>query len=397
MGKRTLSLCVLGLWLVFACGALLARGHADGASSSTQTAAPAQTPTTLEDKPVEEVYKNIQVLKGVPRSQMLTLMNNMRAALGVRCDYCHALVQFKGFEKDDKQTKLIARKHIQMTSDINKANFGGQPVVTCNTCHRGQPRPVAVPAIGQAAFKDQVVADPASVKPAETLPTVEQVLSKYEQALGGRAAIEHLKTRTLKGSYVDWDGTTVPLEVYQKAPNKFLSLITLPGGRTAYRSYNGTAAWDKNFRGLLREVRGPELALFTRSADLLREVRLRELYPKMSVIGKEKVGEREVYVVEASAADNQIERLYFDTQTGLLLRRYVENATILGPDPEQIDFEDYRDVDGVKLPFLVRVSNIDTFNSYTRRITEVKHGVPVEDKVFDMPPAPAAPAATPKP
>ena len=78
---------------------------------------------------------------------------------------------------------------------------------------------------------------------------------------------------------------------------------------------------------------------------------------------------------------------FFDRETGLLLRKQTLTDTVLNPIPEQIDFEDYRDVDGVKLPFLVRVSNIDTYYSYTRKVAEVRHNVPVDDKIFDMPQA----------
>jgi hypothetical protein len=390
-------LCLSTLWLsLFVVGLLFANSHPTRSQASTIANATSSAwaeagwlldlyaQTASEDKPAKEVYKNIQVLKEVPRSQIIPLMNYMRASLGVRCDYCHTLVQFKGFEKDDKPAKITARKHIQMTFDINQANFGGQTVITCNTCHRGQPRPVSVPPIGQGAFRDQIVTDPASIKPAEPLPTAEQLIDKYVQAIGGRASVARLNTRVLKGSYIDWDGTTLPLEVYEKVPNKFISVITLPDGGKAYRSFNGATGWEKNFRGLLREVRVSELARLRRSVDFFREINLKHLYPRMIVTGKEKIGEHEAYVLEATAADNQTEKLYFDTQTSLLLRRYVENETILGPDPEQTDFEDYREVDGMKIPFTIRQSYLDTHVWSTRKFTEIKHNLAIDDAKFTV-------------
>lgn len=120
------------------------------------TAATRQTPQ--EDRPVEQVQKNIQMLKGMPSSQLLPAMHLMRTALGVRCDYCHVAENGK-YWMDDKPAKQTARKMLQMMFDINKANFGGQPIVTCNTRHRGSTKPIPVPAIGQGAFTNTTRAD----------------------------------------------------------------------------------------------------------------------------------------------------------------------------------------------------------------------------------------------
>lgn len=86
------------------------------------------------DKTVEQVRKNIQVLKGMPDSHLLPVMYHMRTSLGVRCDHCHISENGK-YWMDDKPAKQIARQHIQMTFDLNRVNFGGKTVVTCNTCH----------------------------------------------------------------------------------------------------------------------------------------------------------------------------------------------------------------------------------------------------------------------
>lgn len=120
-----------------------------------------------EDKPAEQVNKNIQALKGLPNSQLITVMHLMRTSLGVRCDYCHIAENGK-YWMDDKPPKQVARRMIEMVSEINKANFGGQPVVTCNTCHRGQTKPVAVPNIGQGAFANTTREEPGT-KPADLL------------------------------------------------------------------------------------------------------------------------------------------------------------------------------------------------------------------------------------
>jgi len=103
--------------------------------------------------------------------------------------------------------------------------------------------------------------------------------------------------------------------------------------------------------------------------------------------GVQKVHDRETYVVER-LTDSKTESYYFDTQTGLLLRKITINQTVLVPFPEQIDFEDYRDVDGVKVPFTIRYSAIDTFDSWTRTFTEIKRNSVADDTLFAIPGAP---------
>ena len=102
-----------------------------------------------EDKPAEQVFKNIQVLKGVPAGRLLNIMERgYTRALGVRCDYCHVINEW---EKDDKETKQTAREMVRMNALINtelkkiKTIEADNPVVNCSTCHRGQPKPGAGP------------------------------------------------------------------------------------------------------------------------------------------------------------------------------------------------------------------------------------------------------------
>ena len=88
----------------------------------------------------------------------------------------------------------------------------------------------------------------------------------------------------------------------------------------------------------------------------------------------------------SGSTDTRTEKLYFDTQTGLLLRILSITQTLLAPIPEQMDFEDYRDVDGIKLPFTIRQSFVDPWVGWTRKYTEIKHNVPVDDAKFNPPP-----------
>jgi hypothetical protein len=351
---------------------------------------------TEKGKTVEQSSKNIQVLQRLPESQLLTVMHFMRASLGVRCDHCHVAENGK-YWMDDKPAKQIARQHIRMTSELNRTSFGGRTVVTCNTCHQGRVKPLSIPSVEQGVFANTTRQDPGS-KP-DPLPGVDQVIDKYHRAIGGKAASDKITTRLTRASLLRPKlvnsgtpdaaminrGETWSMEVYQKAPDKYLVIITSPGG-VIRQGFNGVTGWIKTPQGQ-REVSSQEVARIRQQFDVSRDFKLKEQYSRMDVAGKEIVGDREAYVIEALTRDSKMERLFFDVQSGYLLRRIVLTETPLGLDPEVTDFEDYRDVDGVKLPFTVRVSYLDDNHlGATRLIEEVRHNVPVDDARFDMPP-----------
>jgi hypothetical protein len=189
----------------------------------------------------------------------------------------------------------------------------------------------------------------------------------------------------MKGSLVSMDGRAFPVEVYQSAPNKLVMLVTLPNGSSA-QGFNGEVGWMRNPGGQ-GELKGGDLARLKRNANLARPLTLKEelLNPRVAP-GQVKIGEREAYQA-VGQTDGQRVALFFDTQTGLLLRRVITTTTMLGQIPEQTDFEDYREVDGVKLPFVTKQFSLDPRATSTFKFTEIKHNVAVDDAKFN-PPAP---------
>ncbi|HJQ35269.1 MAG TPA: photosynthetic reaction center cytochrome c subunit family protein [Pyrinomonadaceae bacterium] len=367
MKKKFKLVAVIVFVLLCACSLFTGRG-VRGAGAS------AQPP---QGKTAEQVYKNIQVFKGLPASQLQGAMSFMADSLGVGCGYCHG----KSFESDEKPTKQAARGMIRMVFDLNKddgGTFRGAEV-SCYTCHRGSPRPVSVPAITRREPNTNAQAKAATAE--APLPTVEQVLEKYVQALGGREALAKLKTRFVKGSRVGADGVLVPEEIYQKAPDKLAVATSYPN--VTFRSgFDGARAWARDSRGA-DQLNDQFAEALRREAEFFNGVRLKELYPQMTAVSREVLGGRETYVVSGPASDAGADKLYFDAQTGLLVRRYVEFKTALGRTPVQVDYEDYREVDGVKLPFQLRWSN--PRYSWGRKVDEVKHNVPVDDAKFNPP------------
>jgi hypothetical protein len=151
------------------------------------------------------------------------------------------------------------------------------------------------------------------------------------------------------------------------------------------RGFNGSVGWEKNPAGV-HDITGQQLAEFKRAFQLFGDLKLKEQFARMNV-GKDKIDGRDVYVIRATAANGRRERLYFDGETSLLARRISLLETPIGVIPEQVDFEDYRDVDGIKVPFTIRISAVDSFSTAVRKFTEVKLNVPVDETKFNKPAA----------
>jgi zinc protease len=233
-------------------------------------------------------------------------------------------------------------------------------------------------------LKAQETVKSAETKPAESLPTIDQILEKYVRALGNKAAAEKLKTVYMKGSLeVSSAGLNGTTEVFNKAPNKQAVFSDLSGYGTFRSAFNGTEGWTEFPNDGIRSASGIQLAEMRRNAILLREYKLKEIYPKMKLLGKEKSGDREAYVLEATPAEGSVEKLYFETQTGLLIRVDGETDTPEGRLPSERYLEDYKEVDGIQYPMTMRQST----PSYELiiKISEVKHDVPVDDSKFEKP------------
>lgn len=360
--KLRRGLCLTGCLCVISL-ALMAR-----VITTVDAQQPAQTVKTAD-----QVYKNIQVFKTLPASELDQTMAFISGSLGVKCNHCHT----NPWEKDDKLPKQTARRMIQMVFALNKGSFGGENAVSCFTCHRGKPIPVSVPAVGQSLWAP----GPAAAKEAP-LPTVDEVLEKYVQALGGAAAMQKITSRVAKGSRIGADGVLVPEDVYQKAPNKLLTVTSYPDVVFS-NGFNGSDGWGKSSTGGLRDLPSTLLAQLQRDSEFYKELKTKELYSKLSVLGKTAVGDSESYVVSATPTSGNVEKLFFDVKTGLLVRRYTESDMILGKFPLQTDYEDYREVDGIKLPLLIHWSMPGRV--WGRKIAEIKQNVPVDDAQFDRP------------
>jgi hypothetical protein len=336
----------------------------------------------VEDPPAEQKYKNIKVLTGMPASQMLPVMHLMRSSLGVHCDYCHVAENGK-YDLDTKENKETARRMIRMVLAINRDNFEGRPQVTCNTCHRGQEHPLRTPPIEQGRFVDTTRSD--SDPPREKLPEAAAVLDRYVAALGGRAALDAVTGRTARGvllraTVVDSGtpkaravnrGKEDPIEILLPAPGK-ITIILGPPERRIVQTVDGAAGTLKTPDGE-HALTPPEIARATALADLWNGLALRDQAAKARVVGKDAIDGKEVILVRTTTAEGLPALFAFDAATGLLRRRTISRPIFLGPDPEQTDYEDYRDVGRIKMPFVIKTSFLDDNHlGTTLKLTEVQ-------------------------
>ena len=215
-------------------------------------------------------------------------------------------------------------------------------------------------------------------------PTAEQLIEKFIQVTGGKAAYEKQTSRVMKGNLeAPAMGVSGPIELYEKAPNKNYSTVDISGVGVFLEGFNGTVAWATNPMEGMREKTGTELADTKRDAEFHRFLKMKEIFPKMTVTGKDKVGDHEVYVVAATTAGGSTEKYYFDTQTGLLLRNDAEKETPQGKISLEFYFEDYRDADGVKMPFTLR--QVSPMGTFIIKLSEIKHNVAIDDAKFNKP------------
>jgi zinc protease len=215
---------------------------------------------------------------------------------------------------------------------------------------------------------------------------VEQILDRYVHAEGGRAAFEKLTSRVMTGTIsVPSMSLNGIVEVREKAPNRSLAIITI-NGASFRQGFDGTAGWTDDPQNGLRDQTGEELAESQRDSDFYHTLDLHRLYSKFTLTGKEKIGDRDTYVIEAAVPEGgPPEKMYFDTESGLLLRNASQHHGPDGIREFQQDYEDYREVDGVQLPHTIRQTTEGTLVIIT--VAEYHHNVQLDDAEFRKPAA----------
>jgi hypothetical protein len=346
----------------------------------------AQAPPPAERVPLtDDVFKTVTLLRGIPVDTFFDAMGMFANAMGNDCTFCHASKAYFDKSLFAEPTPRIqkARQMIVMVNALNKQYFGGQTRVTCFTCHQGSNAPSSDPNL--MLQYGTPVEDP-NVRdfPTDTRITADAVFDKYVQALGGAQRVKAFQSFTAKGNYSGFDTSfdKVPVEVYGRAPSQQAMVVHFTTG-VSTRAFDGTNGW----------IAGPEtpLPLMTLSEGNLDRARLeglasfpmglRTAFPQWRG-GRTAIDEKEVVVLQGLVNGDPIANLYFD-ETGLLVRMIRWVRTPVGYVPTKIDYSDYRDVGGLKVPFTRVVTQ--TYMQMTVELTDVQPNATVAASRFAKP------------
>jgi hypothetical protein len=359
----------------------------------------------------DQVFKNVQVLKGIPVDDFLGTMGVMSAAVGYDCSECHIGA---GTDKvdwaADYPKKVIARKMVLMVANINKENFSGRQMVTCWSCHHGRDRPATTMAMETVYGTANLEMDDVLTQ-APGQPPADEIIGKYIQAVGGAEKLAGLKSFAATGSSMGFGGFGGGGEVhiYAKAPDERtvkIEFAASTGRGDEVRSYNGKIGWIKTPLAVLTdyELSGGELDGAKLDAELSFPGQIKQVLTNMRVSLPTSISDlpgpssqtatesgvglgqdRAVNVVQGSGPRGLLATLYFDQKSNLLVRLVRYTRTPIGRVPTQVDYSDYRDVDGVKLPFHLTFAWLDGRDAI--QLNSVKVNVPIDEVNFGRPAA----------
>jgi photosynthetic reaction center cytochrome c subunit len=354
-----------------------------GAGLNARQAQPARPPMA------EEVFKNIQVLKGIPVDEFMGTMGFFSSSLGLNCTDCHVSESGGSWARyaDDNALKQRARVMTVMMNTINRTNFGGRQVVTCNTCHRGVSKPNVMPSLN-ALYGEPPPDEPGDpFEQATGQPSADQVLDRFITAIGGAQRVAALTSLSAKGTYIGFDDAEkVPMELFARATGQRTTIVHGASGETVnvFDGRNGWIAAPPSDKPVpLLAITGQELEGVRLETQLLFPARIKESLARWRVGVPAILDDREVRLVQGDTPGGGVATLCFDMETGLLVRLVRYTNSPVGRLVTRVDYDDYRDVAGVKLPFRWTVRWLSGRSTY--ELTEVQPNVLVADARFAQP------------
>jgi photosynthetic reaction center cytochrome c subunit len=346
----------------------------------------------------EQVFKSVVVLRGISVNEFMDTMGFLSASLSYNCTDCHgddAVDNWANFAKDTEK-KNVARKMILMVKMINQTQFGGKRMVTCYTCHRGDASPKITPNLAvQYAPAEDIDANEvelANRPAAEGTPSADQILNKYFQAIGGAQRLGGFTSLVAKGTYsgYDTDNQKVPVEIYAKAPAQMTTIVHAPLGDSV-RVFDGRSGWiaSPDRPVPLLPLTGGDVTGAKVDATLVFSTGIKQLFPQWRVADTT-IDAKDVWILEGIAPGQLPLKLYFDQESGLLVRALRLIDTVIGYNPTQLDFSDYRLVNGIKVPYHQAITWTD--NQVTMDLANVQLNTAIDAAKFAQPP----PAQPPK-
>jgi len=358
--------------------------------SAQATQAAASKPPTVDD-----TFKNVQALKGLTVDDFMLTMGIMSAAVGSDCVGCHPSAGTDHVDWAlDTPRKRTARRMVLMVAAINRDNFGGRQVVTCWSCHRGRDRPVTTPALDTVYGEPTLEFDDV-LTPAQRVPSVDQVLDKYMQALGGAQRVAGITSFIATGKSTGYRGFGGggAVEVSAQTPDKratHISFPEYPDRGVSVRTYDGRTGWIATPLAVVPkyELGGSERDGARLDAQLAFPAQIKQALTDLRVGSPSTIDDKDVTVVQGNGPNGTLATLYFDDTSGLLVRMVRHGRSPIGRVPTQVDYSDYRDVGGVKFPFHWTFAWLDGRDTF--EFNDVKFNVPIDPAIFGQPNVTAA-------
>ena len=345
-----------------------------------------------QEKPqmAETVFKNVQVLRGIPVDEFLDTMGIMSAALGFDCVECHVNAGTDNVDwQFDTAKKRTARRMTLMVAAINKTNFGGRQVVTCWTCHRGRDLPPTMPSIDRVYGEAILEPDEIIRESVEGGPSADQILDKYLQALGGVERLSKLTSFIATGTSQGFRGFGGggAVQIFAKAPDQRATIIKFDqkiGRQDAIRVFDGRSGWVSAPLAVVPQyaLGGGELDGARLDAELSFPAQIKKVLTQRRVGPPDNIDGHEVTVIQGIGSRGLVATLYFDTQSGLLVRMVRFGSSPIGRAPTQVDFADYRDVPGagIKMPYRWTFGWLNGRDMF--EIKDVRINVPIDTDIF---------------
>ena len=355
--------------------------------------APPQGPASTKGLLSDQAFKNIKVLKGIPVDEFMATMGFFSSSLAENCLYCHTLESAGdwGHFADDNPHKIRARGMIAMVNNINKTYFGGRREITCYSCHRGGQKPKITPSIAELYGPVPPDDTPDAMVPALPRATPpDQIIDKYIAALGGAAKVASIKSFYAKGIYQGFADDRVPFEEWAKAPNMY-SLVVHGGSGEFTTTFDGKQGWtagpatDRPVQVV--DITGGSIDGARLDGELFFPSRIKQVVTQLRTLIPTTINDRDVLLVQGTMDGKYPVDLYFDAETYLLRRSLRYADTAVGFAPTQVDYEDYREVAGVKMPFKRTIYWLD--GRAIVETSEIQPNVAVADSKFGKPPVPA--------
>lgn len=339
---------------------------------------------------VEDVFKNVQALKGIGVDDFMLTMGIMSAAVGSDCVGCHPSAGTDNVDWAlDTPRKRTARRMVQMVTAINRDNFNGRQVVTCWSCHRGRDQPVTTPTLDVVYGPPTEDSDDVLTQ-AQGVPSVDQVLDRYLQAIGGARNVARITSFVAIGKSVGYRGFGGGgvVDVSARAPDQratHISFPEYPDRGASVRTYDGRTGWIATPLAVVPkyELAGSERDGARLDAMLSFPTQIKQALTTLRVGPSSTIGDRDVTVLQGNGPNGTLATLYFDDASGLLVRMVRHGRSPIGRVPTQVDYADYRDVGGIKFPFRWTFAWLDGRDNF--EFSEVKVNVPIGAATFGEP------------